>query len=37
MALAHTIGSSVERAYRRGNLFANRRQMMDDWEKWVQS
>lgn len=34
MALAHTVGSSVERAYRRGDLFAKRRQMMDDWEKW---
>ncbi|MBS1083948.1 tyrosine-type recombinase/integrase [Gluconobacter kondonii] len=35
MALAHTVGSSVERAYRRGDLFAKRRQMMDDWEGWA--
>lgn len=34
MALAHTVGSAVERAYRRGDLFAKRRQMMDDWERW---
>ncbi len=35
MALAHTIGDKVEAAYRRGDLFAKRRQMMDDWEKWM--
>lgn len=35
MALAHTVGSSVERAYRRGDLFAKRQQMMDDWERWT--
>jgi hypothetical protein len=32
MALAHTVGSAVERAYRRGDLFAKRRQLMDAWE-----
>ena len=31
MTLAHTIGNKVERAYRRGDLFAKRRSMMDDW------
>jgi len=31
MALAHTIGSKVERAYRRGDLFDKRRGLMDDW------
>lgn len=31
MALAHAIGNKVEAAYRRGDLFAKRRQMMDDW------
>lgn len=31
MALAHTIGSAVERAYRRGDLFEKRRQLMADW------
>lgn len=33
MALAHTIGNKVEAAYRRGDLFEKRRQMMNDWEK----
>lgn len=31
MALAHAIGNAVEGAYRRGDLFDKRRQMMDDW------
>lgn len=31
MALAHAIGDKVEAAYRRGDLFAKRRQMMGDW------
>lgn len=31
MALAHTIGSKVEAAYRRGDLFEKRRRMMKDW------
>ena len=31
MALAHTISNQVERAYRRGDLFEKRRQMMADW------
>ena len=31
MALAHTIGNKVEAAYRRGDLFDKRVQMMDDW------
>src|SRR3546814_12038618 len=31
MALAHTITNKVERAYRRGDLFDNRRRLMDDW------
>jgi integrase len=34
MALAHTVGAAVERAYRRGDLFAKRRQMMDAWAKF---
>jgi len=29
MALAHTVGDKVEAAYRRGDLFQKRRQMMD--------
>lgn len=31
MALAHTIGSAVERAYRRGDMFEKRRRLMADW------
>lgn len=31
MALAHAIGDKVEAAYRRGDLFDKRRQMMSDW------
>ena len=31
MALAHTIASKVERAYRRGDLFEKRRKLMDAW------
>ena len=30
-ALAHTVGSEVERAYRRGDSLDKRRQMMADW------
>jgi integrase len=30
-ALAHTIGSAVEAAYRRGDLFEKRRRLMADW------
>lgn len=31
MALAHTIASKVEAAYRRGDQFAKRHALMDDW------
>ena len=31
MALAHAIGSKVEAAYRRGDLFEKRRVLMQDW------
>jgi len=34
MALAHTIGNKVERAYRRGDLFEKRRRLMDDWASY---
>lgn len=34
MALAHTIGSKVEKAYRRGNLLDRRRRLMKDWESY---
>ncbi|OOL19942.1 hypothetical protein AL01_03120 [Bombella intestini] len=31
LALAHTVGSTVERAYRRGDMFAKRRALMEAW------
>ncbi|HYU11388.1 MAG TPA: integrase arm-type DNA-binding domain-containing protein [Stellaceae bacterium] len=31
MALAHTVGSAVERAYQRGDLFEKRRQLAEAW------
>ncbi len=35
MALAHSIGSKVEAAYRRGNLLTKRRQIMADWDAYL--
>lgn len=35
MALAHTIPDKVEAAYRRGDLFEKRTNMMADWAKFV--
>ncbi len=35
MALAHAIGDKVEAAYRRGDLFDKRRQMMGDWAAFL--
>ncbi|WP_419827360.1 tyrosine-type recombinase/integrase [Sphingomonas sp.] len=34
MALAHTIGSKAERAYRRGRALAKRRSLMEAWEAY---
>jgi integrase len=34
MALAHTIGDKVEAAYRRGELLAKRRDLIQDWAKY---
>lgn len=34
MALAHVIGDKAEAAYRRGDLFAKRRAMMQEWSDW---
>jgi len=34
-ALAHAIPSAVEAAYRRGDLLAKRRVLMDDWAKYL--
>ena len=31
MALAHTVGTKVQQAYRRTDLFDKRRQLMDQW------
>jgi integrase len=35
MALAHAIGNDTEAAYRRGDLFEKRRQLMNDWAMFV--
>ncbi|HEY1798715.1 MAG TPA: integrase arm-type DNA-binding domain-containing protein [Stellaceae bacterium] len=35
MALAHAIGNKVEAAYRRGDLFEKRRQLMEAWAYFV--
>lgn len=35
MALAHAIGNKVEAAYRRGDLFDKRRQMMSEWATFI--
>ncbi|MGJ4952463.1 tyrosine-type recombinase/integrase [Bradyrhizobium sp. HKCCYLS20291] len=37
MALAHTIGSKVEAAYRRGDLFEKRKSLMADWATFCAS
>lgn len=35
IALAHEMGSEVERAYRRGDMLERRRRMMQDWADFV--
>jgi len=35
LALAHTVGSEVERAYMRSDLFEKRRALMQDWADFV--
>lgn len=35
VALAHAVGSEVERAYRRGDMLAKRRDMMMEWERFL--
>ena len=37
MALAHTIESKVERAYRRGDLFDKRRRLAQDWTVFLET
>jgi len=34
MALAHSVGNAVERAYRRGDMIEKRRHLMDDWAQF---
>ena len=34
MALAHAVGSKIEAAYRRGDLFEKRRRLMADWARY---
>jgi integrase len=36
MALAHTVGDKVEAAYRRGDLFAKRRELAEAWGRFCQ-
>jgi integrase len=35
IALAHSVGTRVEQAYRRGDMMEKRRVMMDDWACFV--
>jgi len=35
MALAHAVSSAVEAAYRRGDMFEKRRQLMSDWAAYT--
>ena len=35
LSLAHSVGSSVERAYARSDLLAKRRRLMDQWGRFV--
>ena len=34
MALAHTVGTAVERAYQRSDLFEKRRQLAEAWSQF---
>ena len=36
MALAHTVGDKVEAAYRRGDLFEKRREIMAAWANFIE-
>jgi len=35
IALAHNVGSDVERAYRRGDMVERRREMMEEWAQFL--
>ena len=34
LSLAHTVGTAVERAYRRSDMFDNRRKLMEAWARY---
>ena len=34
LCLAHEVGSAVERAYRRSDLFDKRRDLVERWARW---
>jgi integrase len=34
LALAHAVGTKVEQAYRRSDLFEKRRRLMAEWAAW---
>ena len=36
MALAHAVENKVEAAYRRGDLFEKRRQLMEAWARFCE-
>jgi integrase len=35
LSLAHAVGSDVEKAYRRGDMFEKRRKLMEDWARFA--
>ena len=35
IALAHEVGNEVQRAYRRGDMLERRRQLMEDWSRFL--
>ena len=37
MALAHVVDDKVEAAYRRGDLFEKRRQLMEAWARFCET
>jgi integrase len=37
MCLSHTVGSSVEQSYQRGQVLERRRKLMEDWEAFCLS
>jgi integrase len=37
MALAHAVGDKTEEAYRRGDLFDKRRELMTQWARFIET